>query len=291
MNSAWLRTYSKLLFAATLLLIAAGGLVTSTESGLSVPDWPLSYGSLFPPMIGGIRFEHTHRVIAGIVGILTLILTVMVLVKEKRGWVRGLGVAATLAVITQAILGGLTVIYLLPPAVSIAHACLAQTFFALLGSLALFFSRAWAKGEMVVSQSADVIKRLTLLTAAAVYFQLILGALVRHKTGLGIEIHILMGVLIVIHALLIHLKIASDEGVAKRFFLHSMILGTLIFFQLLLGLGAFITTLVMQRAVSPRVIEVIFTTAHQTTGAAILATSVLLTLRAHRFLRQKVGAG
>jgi cytochrome c oxidase assembly protein subunit 15 len=290
MNSAWLRAYSKLLFAATLVLIAAGGLVTSTESGLSVPDWPLSYGSLFPPMIGGIRFEHTHRVIAGIVGFLTVILTGMVLVKEKRGWVRGLGIAASLAVITQAVLGGLTVIYLLPPAVSIAHACLAQTFFALLGSLALFFSREWAKGEFVTSQNADVIKRLSLLTAGAVYFQLFLGALVRHKAGLGVEIHILMGILIVIHALLIHLKIASDEDVAKKLFAHSMLLGALIFAQLLLGLGAFITTLVMQKAVSPRVIEVIFTTAHQTTGAAILAASVLLALRAHRILRQKEGA-
>src|SRR3990167_35751 len=141
MNSNGLNQYSRFVTFATFLLIVAGGLVTSTGSGLSVPDWPLSYGQLFPPMVGGIRFEHTHRVIAGIVGFLTLLLAIAVFLVEKRKWVHWLGLTALLAVVAQAILGGITVIYLLPTAASVIHACLAQTFFSLLASLCLVTSK------------------------------------------------------------------------------------------------------------------------------------------------------
>src|SRR3989338_7502352 len=121
--SSGLHRYSQFVMFSTFLLILAGGLVTSTGSGLSVPDWPLSYGQVFPPMIGGIRFEHTHRLIAGFVGCLTLILAVSLYLKEKRTWVKWMGLAALLAVIAQAVLGGLTVIYLLPTAISVLHSC------------------------------------------------------------------------------------------------------------------------------------------------------------------------
>src|SRR3990167_5697725 len=129
--SVWLARYTKLLAAVTFLLIIAGGLVTSTKSGLSVPDWPLSYGKLMPPMVGGVRYEHTNRMIASLVGFMTLVLTLWLGFKESRTWVRWTGIAAFGAVVIQGILGGLTVIYLLPAPVSIFHACLAQTFFAL----------------------------------------------------------------------------------------------------------------------------------------------------------------
>ena len=110
---------------ATLFLIFAGGLVTSTESGLSVPDWPLSYGRLMPPMVGGVFYEHGHRMVATAVGILTILLAVWLSRREPRAWVRRLGYAALAAVVAQGVLGGLTVLFLLPMAVSVAHACLA----------------------------------------------------------------------------------------------------------------------------------------------------------------------
>src|SRR5438093_4090965 len=121
----------------TFFLIIAGGLVTSTGSGLAVPDWPLSFGMLFPPMVGGVFYEHGHRMVAGTVATLMLVLAVWLAMREPRPWVRALGFAALGAVILQALLGGMTVLLLLPPAISISHACLAQTFFCLVVTIAL----------------------------------------------------------------------------------------------------------------------------------------------------------
>src|SRR3954463_1862952 len=122
----------------TFFLLVAGALVTSNDAGLSVPDWPLSYGSLTPPMVGGIFYEHGHRVIAATVGLLSIVLAVWLWRVESRAWVRWLGIAAVGAVVAQGILGGLTVLFFLPPAVSSAHAALAQLFFCTILSIALF---------------------------------------------------------------------------------------------------------------------------------------------------------
>src|SRR2546426_3568124 len=110
----------------TLLLLVAGALVTSNDAGLSVPDWPLSYGSLTPPMVGGIRYEHSHRLIASFVGLLTIVLAIWLWLREPRPWVRRLGLVALGAVIAQGVLGGLTVWFFLPVPISVAHASLAQ---------------------------------------------------------------------------------------------------------------------------------------------------------------------
>jgi heme a synthase len=141
-------TLAKALFAATFLLLIAGGLVTSTESGLSVPDWPTTYGQnmfTFPPShwVGGIRFEHSHRLIAATVGFLTICLALWILLADKRRWMKILGGVAVFAVCLQGLLGGLTVKYLLPTPISVAHACLAQTFFCLTLALAIFTSKGW----------------------------------------------------------------------------------------------------------------------------------------------------
>ncbi len=116
-----------------VFLLIAGALVTSNDAGLSVPDWPLSYGSLLPPMVGGIFYEHGHRMIASFVGLLSIVLAVWLWRVESRRlgerWLRWLGVAALGAVVAQGMLGGITVLFFLPPAVSSAHATLAQLFF------------------------------------------------------------------------------------------------------------------------------------------------------------------
>ena len=144
----WLHRYAKLVAASTLLLIAAGGMVTSTGSGLSVPDWPNTYGWFmfsFPmdKWVGGIFYEHSHRLIASTVGFLTIVLAIWTWRVEPRAWVRWLGLAALGAVILQGLLGGLTVLLLLPAPVSIGHAGLAQLFFCITLTLAVVTSPWW----------------------------------------------------------------------------------------------------------------------------------------------------
>lgn len=173
----------------TFFLIIAGGLVTSTGSGLAVPDWPLSYGMLMPPMIGGIFYEHGHRMVATLVGFLTTILALWLWKREQRRWMKVLGFVALAAVILQGTLGGLTVLFLLPTAISVSHATLAQTFFCLVSSIALFTSRWWMEQDhrMMEESEGTAMRKLVVLATASVYLQLILGALMRH-TGSGLAV-------------------------------------------------------------------------------------------------------
>jgi cytochrome c oxidase assembly protein subunit 15 len=173
----------------TFLLIIAGGLVTSTGSGLAVPDWPLSYGQLMPPMVGGIFYEHGHRMVATSVGLLTVILVIWIWRKDSRRWMRWLALVALGAVIVQGALGGLTVLFMLPTAISASHATLAQTFFSIVSAIALFTSKWWFQFEYekpkVIIPKTNV--TLCVIVASAVYLQLILGAIMRH-TGSGLAV-------------------------------------------------------------------------------------------------------
>ncbi len=188
-GAAGLRVLSKFTCFSTLFLIFAGGMVTSTGSGLAVPDWPLSYGMLFPPMVGGVFYEHGHRMVAEFVGLLTLILAVWTGVSEKRNWVRKLTFWALGAVIAQGILGGITVKFFLPPAVSICHGILAQTFFIMTILLAYSHSqersRRSRQTDGVIPENENL--KMVVLLTMAVYLQLIIGAVMRHtKSGLAI---------------------------------------------------------------------------------------------------------
>jgi cytochrome c oxidase assembly protein subunit 15 len=184
------RLFARLLAAATLFLILAGALVTSTGSGLSVPDWPTSYGYnmfTFPLhlMVGGIMFEHGHRLIASTVGFLTIVLAVWLWRRDERRWMRWLGATALGVVIVQGVLGGLTVLYLLPDAVSIGHAGLAQIFFCLMIAIVVFSSPSWIEGQSPVDDAT--LRRLSAVTVLAVYLQILLGATMRHTaSGLAI---------------------------------------------------------------------------------------------------------
>jgi cytochrome c oxidase assembly protein subunit 15 len=278
----------------TAFLIFVGGLVTSTESGLAVPDWPLSYGMFFPPMVGGIFYEHGHRMVASFVGLLTVILAVWTCLKERRRWVRRLSVLALVAVITQGILGGLTVLYLLPTPISVTHALLAQTFFCLTIALALFTSPGWKRGLPAVKAKAESITLPTLcaMTTGAVYAQLILGALMRHtKSGLAIpDFPLAFGRLIppltsdkvVIHfahrlgAVIVTAMILwTFSRIVRSYRDHRLLyrpaLAMLMLVSVQLTLGAL--TIWTGKAVIP-------TTAHVATGALVLGASFLLTVRA-----------
>src|SRR5262245_24328068 len=177
-----LNRFAILVAGATFFLIIAGALVTSHDAGLATSDWPLSNGQFFPRMVGNLFWEHGHRMVATTVGLLTIGLLIYLRVKEKRKWVRRLGVFALLAVIAQGLLGGLTVKLMLPLAVSSAHATLAQLFFCTTVSLAVFTSRNWIEARPLPEEKGSLPLRY-LCTAALVtiFLQLILGATLRHS--------------------------------------------------------------------------------------------------------------
>lgn len=277
----WLYRYACFWTAGTLILILAGGLVTSHEAGLAVPDWPLSYGRFFPPMVGNIFWEHGHRMIAATVGILTLILAVWVQFQEKRSWLKKLAWISFGTVLTQALLGGLTVIFLLPPAISVFHACLAQTFFCLTFVIAEFLNPAPAPVAASPAESGrDRLKPLAIMTTGFLYLQLVLGALLRH-TGHGLPFHILNAFLVGIHVMLLTTKTLRLFGGDKTLPRAALMLGALTVVQFFLGIGAFVFTKALPRGgYAPEAAEIIFTTSHQTLGALILATSLFLAVKA-----------
>lgn len=170
---------------SALVLVVAGALVTSTGSSLAVPDWPLSFGQVMPPMLGGVLFEHGHRMIAGFVAAVVVFLAAWAFAKERRALPRRLAFSAAGLILVQAVLGGVTVLMRLPPAVSIAHACLGQTVFCILLCLAQATSPRFSAG----SARTDGARKLGAAVLAALFAQLALGALVRH-TGFGVRWHI-----------------------------------------------------------------------------------------------------
>ena len=187
------RVATRAVAASVFLLLVAGALVTSTGSGLAVPDWPLSYGKLMPPMVGGILYEHGHRLIAATVATMVgLQILLLGFGRADRTTFR-LSLAAFGAILGQAVLGGLTVLFLLPPAVSSAHAGLAQIVFALTSTIALrtslFWDRFTEEAPRATADSAALAKafRLALWAAGGSYVQILLGAIVRH-TGAGLAI-------------------------------------------------------------------------------------------------------
>ena len=181
----WLRRFTKFVAFSTLFLIFAGAMVTSTGSGLAVPDWPLSYGMVFPPMVGGIFYEHGHRMIAATVGFLTVLQAIWLQLSARKKFLKVLGWLSVGAVIAQGVLGGLTVLFLLPPAISIAHAGLAEIFFCLNVSIAFFASDWFAR--LVKNEKGDAPVRTATGLVLIVYAQILLGALMRHL-GAGLAI-------------------------------------------------------------------------------------------------------
>jgi cytochrome c oxidase assembly protein subunit 15 len=193
-----LHRYAQFVAGCTVLLVLAGSLVTSTGSGLAVPDWPTTYGwnmFLFPPSkwVGGILYEHGHRLIASTVGLLTIILAVWLWLRDPRRWMKRLGVLALAVVIAQGVLGGLTVLFFLPAPISTAHAALAEVFLCLVVAIALFTSPKWidaydGTARLKADTTYDVaLRKVATATTATIYLQILLGATMRH-TGAGLAI-------------------------------------------------------------------------------------------------------
>lgn len=188
MVSTGRRRFGVLLVCGTLFLIFVGAEVTSRQAGLSVPDWPKSFGMWWPPMVGNVFYEHGHRTVATAIGLLTTIMAIWTACTEARRWVRTLAWWLLAGAMAQGLLGALTVKLLLPPAVSIGHALLAQTFLCAVAWLAYVGSREWQAGAATVTAApARSAMRAITWAVGAVYLQLFLGALMRHtESGLAV---------------------------------------------------------------------------------------------------------
>jgi len=281
--SASLHRFALATAAATLLLIVAGALVVGNDAGLAVPDWPLSYGTWMPPMVGGIFYEHGHRMIAFLVGLLTVVLAVWTWRAERRSWMRWLGIAAVAAVIAQAVLGGITVLYLLPVPVLIAHACLAQSFFCLILGFVVWTSESWHRPAVSRHSGTAKFRTLTALTFAAVYVQLILGAALRHR-AIDVVPHLVWAGVVTFmvgYTVFSATRHLPEEPPLQRL---AIILGVLVVLQLSLGAMSYFARAAHASAPQPMPEVIWTTTAHVAIGALVLGTSWILSLLAYRRL-------
>jgi cytochrome c oxidase assembly protein subunit 15 len=266
----------------TLFLVVAGASVTSKEAGLSVPDWPLSYGQLIPNMSGGVLFETGHRYVATVVGMLTIGLVIFLTRVERRPWLRKLGWIALGGVVFQGLLGGATVLMLQPPPVSIFHACVAQLFFSLTVAVVMFTSRSWERGpELVDDYGWPSLRSLAILAPAMVVGQIALGAAFRHK-ALSLMPHIIGAIIVPIAILLTATFVLHQfpEHGALRTAAKTLlgITGA----QVLLGIAAYYARL--QAAESPLAM-VLMTVAHVAGGGLTLASTIALSIQIRRNLR------
>jgi heme a synthase len=285
--SPWPHRLAVILAGATLPLLFVGGLVTSKGAGLAVPDWPTTFGYnmfLYPwsKMVGGIFYEHSHRLAASAVGLLTIALALVLWLGERRSWLRWLGVAALLLVILQGVIGGLRVV-LLENVLAIVHAALAQLFFALTVSLAIFTSAEW-RNEPTVKPILDGgrLARLCAITTGLIYFQAVFGAVLRH-TGERLDAHLFLAALVMLHVVFILLRVMKFHADRPTMTRPARLLGALLLFQFVLGLVSYLGKFTSMLGLAPEIL-IILTTTHLVTGALMLATSLLLTLRAYRGL-------
>jgi cytochrome c oxidase assembly protein subunit 15 len=296
--------FTVLVAVLAFLLILAGALVTSNNAGLAVPDWPTSFGHLFkiPPMIGGIKWEHSHRMIAEFVGLLTIVVAIWTWRVDKRRWMRWLTIGAVLGVIFQGILGGLTVLNFTPPLISTAHGVVGQTMFCVLAAIAVFTSRSWLEepAEKMTRKDAGPLIRHSWMLIGFLYLQLILGAGFRHvwtKWGppgsnhwpthkiihIFLYPHILNALLVAGLVLYLGMRTLSKHSNIPHLKVPGMWLLILLVLQLMLGIGAYVVRVVQGvDEAQPTLALVGVTVAHVGVGALILAVTVILTIQAYR---------
>ncbi|MBI4380028.1 MAG: COX15/CtaA family protein [candidate division NC10 bacterium] len=287
-TSAWLHRLALLTASVTLVLIFVGGLVTNTGSALAVPDWPTTFGYsmfLYPwsRMVGGIFYEHSHRLIGSAAGILTVTLAVWMWITEPRRWLRWLGAAAVMAVIVQGVLGGLRVILISDgTTIAIIHGCLAQAFFALTVSVALFTSQGWKQEpEQIPGAEAGRLRRFSLLTTGLIALQIVVGAILTHA-GLLLNAHLLFAVLVTIHVSMLAARILRRHQGEEKLVRPVIVLCSLLFLQLLLGLGSYVGRFTSLGLPNAALTGLALPVTHRLTGALMLATCLVVTLRAHR---------
>ena len=278
---------------ATFFLIIAGANVTSHDAGLATSDWPLSNGQVFPKMVGNLFWEHGHRLVATAVGLLTIALAIYIQLREPRAGVRRLGWSALGAVVAQGLLGGLTVKLNLPLIVSAAHATLAQLFFLITVSLAVFTPRAWLDTQpLTIELDGASLRPMCVASLAVILTQLALGATLRHSATWDqalptplLVAHICGAVVVTLvlgtTIALVLLRHRGQSWLAKP----AKIAAALLVVQLGLGLAAYVTRMRSPYDPQPLNPMIAITVAHVACGALVFAAAIVMTLRVFRSLR------
>lgn len=279
--------YALFLVAWAIVLLTAGALVTSEDAALAVPDWPLSYGTLNPPMIGGIAFEHSHRLIAAALGFFIVILTFLLWRHEERPLMRWLGVAALGVVIFQGILGGLTVLKLLHYWLPVMHACTAEIMFAILVSIAFFTSR-WYMQDLpqYVDTGSPSIHFIVILNSLVIFLQVLVGAGFRHQY-LSLKPHVfgapIVLAMVIWTSAVLRRRFPEVPAINRaRTLLHSIV-----GLQILLGLVALWARINSADDPQPMPAVVISTVVHTVVGAILFATSIITVLVCDRLVPRR----
>jgi len=277
----------------TLLLLVAGALVTSNEAGDSVPDWPMSFGRWVlgsRQFVGNVRYEYSHRVIAGAVSCVTFLMTLWIWCSSRLRRFRPLALAALVGVLLQAGLGGIRVLFpgqKIP--IAMVHALVAQSFFCLIVTLALVTSGSW-NCPRPVQQDKVRLRLLSASAALAVMLQLLLGAGFRHG-ALGIGWHIggavLVSGLVIYTATQVHRHYSTDRYLRKP----ALLICFLLVCQVSLGIAAYLARLASANDPQPLEPMVSLTVAHLAVGALILASILVLALRCRQVLAPPAGFG
>jgi cytochrome c oxidase assembly protein subunit 15 len=260
-GSLWLRRYAVLVACCTFGLVIAGALVASNDAALSVPDWPLSWGRLVPTLEGGIRYEFAHRVAAMLVGLLTVGLALVM--RTRLAW------AAVAVVLAQAALGGIAVKFVIPAWSTIAHASLGQLFFAIIVAICVGLYAGFP-----ASWNAP-----TLICAVALFGQTVLGAGVRYGVILPVA-HIVGAVLATILAMWAGLSILMQHMDNPKLRRPAMLLLSIVFSQVFLGIAAYMARIVYVDAPQPMPMMVLFTVAHVAVGSLAVGAAVALAMLA-----------
>ena len=293
MNSTYhpgLHKFALFVLLWTVLLFVAGALVTSNAAALSVPDWPKSFGTWFPSLrqlAGGAFFEHSHRVIAGVLGLLLVVETVMIWLKDERKWLRWFALTAVGGVVVQAILGGEVVRELLHYWLPVLHACFAQVMFGAILCLAVFTSKWWIEEHKQLGDRAGIsIHTLALLNAVVMFVQVFFGAAFRHQYA-AIWPHlvgsaVVLGMMIWTAWVLRKRFEDSPELTFGRTLLHNMV-----GLQILLGVAAYWSRFSTADAPQPMSVMVILTVVHTVFGALVFATAILVVLMCYRLVPRR----
>jgi len=282
----WHHRIAVFIAVATFFVIIAGALVTSEDAGLSVPDWPTSYGHFLrlPPWVGGIVFEHSHRMIAFFTGTCTLVIAFWTLFVERRRWLKVLAFGALATIIVQGILGGVTVLHFLPPAVSTAHAAIAQTFFCIAVAIAVFTGRKWVEEapQRIADNGHPKLLVLCFYSIFILYVQLILGAMFRHR-GMPWWPHVVNAVSVTVILAWTGVRAMRGFGNVPAIRRLGMLVHSLLLVQLLLGFASYYTRIVLAAdAPQPELAMIASTVAHVAVGALLLATTAVLTIQVWR---------